>query len=283
MRRKVFTFAAALSLLLCAGTVVLRITHAEVTLLTFHTRGMPYGVSLDGRQLSVSNSDWWRSVEKSHSDRGEAFMYVQGVWLGKGCIVIYSDISFVRSDDSGDQSTFNDRKERWSWDRREASSRVPINPPLSAWKVLGFWREEGDAHGEQWVIPLWPVIVLSAIPTFVFVRHWSRFRPRRGFCSTCFYDLRGNTSGVCPQCGTVVAGKSPAAVAEGKILDMGGERPTLDYGTSKPLPFWRKPLSWRQVIVLAFPTFLVACLIVIVGTLIFVWAIDRLGRSINGI
>ncbi|HEX5244640.1 MAG TPA: hypothetical protein VFW23_15355 [Tepidisphaeraceae bacterium] len=31
---------------------------------------------------------------------------------------------------------------------------------------------------------------------------------RRGLCQTCFYDLKGNVSGVCPECGTAIDGDS---------------------------------------------------------------------------
>jgi hypothetical protein len=35
-----------------------------------------------------------------------------------------------------------------------------------------------------------------------------RKRGEAGFCLTCGYNLTGNTSGVCPECGTPVAGKA---------------------------------------------------------------------------
>jgi hypothetical protein len=34
---------------------------------------------------------------------------------------------------------------------------------------------------------------------------------QRGVCHTCGYDLTGNTSGVCPECGTPVEGKQEAS------------------------------------------------------------------------
>lgn len=34
-------------------------------------------------------------------------------------------------------------------------------------------------------------------------------RPKRGFCQTCGYDLTGNTTGTCPECGTTVEGTTP--------------------------------------------------------------------------
>jgi hypothetical protein len=46
-----------------------------------------------------------------------------------------------------------------------------------------------------WLLALvWPVVLLTA----------RRPRPAAG-CYRCHYDLRGNTSGVCPECGTPVA------------------------------------------------------------------------------
>ena len=53
-------------------------------------------------------------------------------------------------------------------------------------------------------VPLWlPTILLAACPTLAFIggpfrRHRRR---RRGECIGCGYDLTGNESGVCPECG----------------------------------------------------------------------------------
>lgn len=49
-------------------------------------------------------------------------------------------------------------------------------------------------------IPVWLLIVLPAIPL-----SWLLLRRRPippGHCRKCSYDLRGNVSGVCPECGT---------------------------------------------------------------------------------
>ncbi len=57
-----------------------------------------------------------------------------------------------------------------------------------------------------------PVLLTGAYPIFVFIRGPLRRyrRRRRGLCLTCGYDLEGNLSGVCPECGTVI-GEVPAA------------------------------------------------------------------------
>ncbi len=57
-------------------------------------------------------------------------------------------------------------------------------------------------------LPLWaPFILFAAYPTIAFIRGpLRRYRRRRkGLCIPCGYDLTGNVSGVCPECGTEVA------------------------------------------------------------------------------
>lgn len=53
-------------------------------------------------------------------------------------------------------------------------------------------------------MPLWIPFLLAAIPTaFLFWR--DRRRIPSGHCLRCRYDLTGNTSGVCPECGTAIS------------------------------------------------------------------------------
>ena len=54
------------------------------------------------------------------------------------------------------------------------------------------------------LIPLWiPLLLFTPYPTVAFirgpVRRWRR--RRRGECVGCGYNLTGNESGVCPECG----------------------------------------------------------------------------------
>jgi hypothetical protein len=52
-------------------------------------------------------------------------------------------------------------------------------------------------------IPLWMLVLLFALPTaFLFWRDRRLIPP--GHCKKCSYSLTGNTSGVCPECGTAV-------------------------------------------------------------------------------
>lgn len=52
--------------------------------------------------------------------------------------------------------------------------------------------------------PLWPLIAANAIwPIFKLIR-WFRRRKQRGYCRKCNYDLTGNVSGRCSECGASV-------------------------------------------------------------------------------
>lgn len=53
------------------------------------------------------------------------------------------------------------------------------------------------------VLPLWlPAVLLSAAAGLFAYR--SRTRLQAGCCRRCSYNLTGNTSGICPECGTPV-------------------------------------------------------------------------------
>ncbi len=49
------------------------------------------------------------------------------------------------------------------------------------------------------IVPLWIPFVTTAIPTFIFWRRDRRYPP--GHCVDCGYNLTGNVSGRCPECG----------------------------------------------------------------------------------
>jgi hypothetical protein len=57
--------------------------------------------------------------------------------------------------------------------------------------------------------PHWLAFLVSAIPTITFavLLRRARGRLRSGHCPSCNYNLTGNTSGICPECGTPIADK----------------------------------------------------------------------------
>ena len=83
-----------------------------------------------------------------------------------------------------------------------------VHPYIGFNLVLTDWH-----NGRSYlVIPLAPFAALFALPVAVW--GWVRLRKRRQSkwgCPDCGYNLTGNTSGVCPECGTPVPSKAEAA------------------------------------------------------------------------
>jgi hypothetical protein len=65
------------------------------------------------------------------------------------------------------------------------------------------WWPESDPYFLWWAMPLWIPFVIVALPTGL-LWWFDRRRPAQGHCHKCGYDLTGNVSGVCPECGMVV-------------------------------------------------------------------------------
>ena len=70
---------------------------------------------------------------------------------------------------------------------------------------LGFRLPVID-YDEQFTIPVWLLVVATGFPTAIL--WWRDRRPKAGFCKVCKYDLTGNVSGICPECGTAVSPES---------------------------------------------------------------------------
>ena len=71
--------------------------------------------------------------------------------------------------------------------------------------LFGRWYY-GDGPGFLILqIPLWMPLLALAIPTAI-LWYWSFGRVRTGACVSCGYNLTGNVSGICPECGTEIAG-----------------------------------------------------------------------------
>lgn len=69
------------------------------------------------------------------------------------------------------------------------------------WWFRWHWKSGGPS---LIVVPLWVPLLLLAVPTAVlFYRDRRRIPP--GHCRKCGYNLTGNASGVCPECGAKIA------------------------------------------------------------------------------
>lgn len=86
------------------------------------------------------------------------------------------------------------------WPRREWHMAWAETYSLRTFEVPWYQRLStplADVVG----VALAPVILLFVAIGLSLYWHNRRRMTRRGFCSTCGYNLRGNVSGICPECG----------------------------------------------------------------------------------
>ncbi len=72
--------------------------------------------------------------------------------------------------------------------------------PNNTWEGLipRILNQPWGSHGIR--LPFWPVLLASAA---AFAYSARRGRPAAGHCHSCGYDLTGNVSGRCPECGAL--------------------------------------------------------------------------------
>lgn len=154
---------------------------------------------------------WWRFPRRSTSNSLArktakwAGLFVTlasaGIWLASGFVYVgYTDArSFLINANGGvgvlDRSASPDRyyyftpgfrvafRQEWSF----------FDPP-----EYGNWTFELSGSPATILFPLWLLPFLFGWPTALL--WWLDRRPTTG-CATCGYDLTGNTSGRCPECG----------------------------------------------------------------------------------
>ena len=78
--------------------------------------------------------------------------------------------------------------------------------PWDGWFLTGrhrptlFWRPVVQPN--VFAIPIWMFIVPVLVPSVLVL--WRTRPPPPGHCQNCGYNLTGNVSGMCPECGTKV-------------------------------------------------------------------------------
>ncbi len=76
------------------------------------------------------------------------------------------------------------------------------------------WGIEVPAGNKWLTIPLYVPLFIFVLPTaFLW---WRDHRRPKGHCQNCGYDLTGNVSGRCPECGTPVDDDVSESMREGQ-------------------------------------------------------------------
>jgi hypothetical protein len=89
----------------------------------------------------------------------------------------------------------------------------PATAPAPSMTIVGnsftYTARVATATYERYALPQWLVIGMVLAPVWLAalatLLRWRRriVRRRSGLCEACGYDLRGNASGACPECGTI--------------------------------------------------------------------------------
>ena len=144
------------------------------------------GVLLFVPRVGLTYQRWWVNYRPNRYER----------------VALTADTGDVRFRIRWRTSRFVDPKDHnWHCVRRGRGLRVDAS---------AYWIDEVKFSSISITAPLWtasvPFAVFAAYPTVAFmrgpVRRWRR--RRKGWCLSCGYDLTGNVSGVCPECGTEV-------------------------------------------------------------------------------
>jgi hypothetical protein len=168
MRRRLFAAASAISLLFCIGTLTIWL---------------------------ISNDESWE---------GGGLRVSEGLRVGMsgGWLALYNQSQPFFDGTIGVSSAFGPQP-RW--------------PDARSLRFPGFhylhitWPGEWPG-GTLWTFAIWlgyPLIITAILPAmWLMLAARNRWRSARNRCISCSYSLTGNTSGVCPECGTPVAGKA---------------------------------------------------------------------------
>ncbi|HSZ55790.1 MAG TPA: hypothetical protein VK797_09025 [Tepidisphaeraceae bacterium] len=178
MRRKLFTAGAAISLLLFVATV---------------------GV-------------WMRSYWRTDSLVATRDLRIFSFDSQRGTLTFFSARAFP-------PYRLSDQR-RWTLQLVHELTVVDYRPrePLTIPNRLGFaiqavtWHLETEPMfvAQNVTVPDWTVcMALAALPTMLAIKNF-RHKRKRGCCRVCSYNLTGNTSGVCAECGTPVQQKAEA-------------------------------------------------------------------------
>ena len=186
MTRRLLRLLTALSLVLCVAACALWVWSYHGT------------EQIGGSSVRISGG---RVYERSY-----------GVFSGQGVVAV---AAYTREEPSSDYlrwaGTLPREFDRSGWIRDAGTSPFGIRDDHA---YLGFLYHEGregtataDEHRRYLRVPYWFIAALATAPLALRLVSWLRHHVaeigyrRHGLCSSCGYDLTGNESGICPECG----------------------------------------------------------------------------------
>jgi hypothetical protein len=137
-----------------------------------------YGRAIEGATRFTVMPDLQYSMAIVSSDSGELVQH-HTVTLSRGCLGC---------------GTWVCRPWELGW------HATRVRPASPRWKAL-YYRSAG---GTRVFIPLWMPFLIAAIPTGLLWWRDRRIPSPPGHCQKCGYNLTGNMSGTCPECGEKV-------------------------------------------------------------------------------
>ena len=230
MRRHLFTGASVISLLFCVATVVLWVRGVGRADGWYFKPSPTFHLQPPDEQLPSKWCVQW-----------------QIYWGSNAAISISRQFKPIEGQPRVGFATFAMKTRRWNPlpenqpvldPRIAAMARLPdgrvLNAyrtkPATAWSHLGITyvsREQefgkfpnfdhyfASLGGWSLRVPLLYLFTLFALlPCLWAIRLYRKWSVREGHCPHCNYNLTGNTSGVCPECGTRVPNKhEPASLS----------------------------------------------------------------------
>jgi hypothetical protein len=170
VRHRLFNFAAAVSLVLCLTTAGLWVTHRPVVFTSSRESGLYIGCD-DGFVVSVSKvlADPRPSFSVSDSNPAALYAWINSMQRRRSIVGFEFGRQYAFISGGGHMQLY-------------ATAMV---------------CDDGVK------IPAWFIVLLTAILPLWWVRT-IRHKSKGPGCLVCGYNLTGNTSGVCPECGTPV-------------------------------------------------------------------------------